>query len=179
LNAGAKSFLKIGLTGALVVASAWIIFAEFRGLMRGGDARNRVFFYDESEKKLYTMPDTTMPPDRGIGGPGGDGERAIVVGFGREKQEDQGKRRVAYLQKYSPELKKLLDESILARAAGQVFNGTIPGRQSEYFQTNTFVKRVEENDWHTANSPEGKAIVNEWRTWQDDKGNGPFVCTPD
>ena len=158
--------------------AGWLAFSHLRSSSRSGHAGNHVWFYDESEKKLYSMPDTTIPPDKGIGGAGGDGEKAVVVTFGKD-WHDRSKWRIAYLQKYTPELKKALDELIIARAAHRVFDGSVPARQSAYFQSNTLVKRVDDHDWFPANSDEGKKILTEWRAWHGADGSGPIICSAD
>jgi len=173
-----KPFLKTALILSGVAIAGWLAYSSLRNSFRQRDPGGRVWFYDESEKKLYTMPVATMPPDKGIGGPAGDGERAIVVSFGKN-QHDRSQWRIAYLEKYTPDLKKTLDELILARAAHRIFDGSVPSRQSKYFQTNTLVKRVEDHDWYTADSDEGKKILKEWRAWHGPDGSGPAVCPAD
>ncbi len=167
------------LRTALLVAGigivSWLAVSGLRTSSRGGDAGDRAWFYDESEKQLYTMPVTTMPPDKGIGGISGDGDKAVVVTFGKD-WHDRSKWRIAYLERYSPGLKETLEKIIIARAAHRIFDGSVPSRQSDYFQTNTFVKRVDDRDWFVSNSDEGRKIVNEWRSWQGADGSGPVVC---
>ena len=153
----------------------WLAVSSLRSSLRSGDSGGRVWFYDESEKKLYTMPVASIPPDKGIGGPSGDGDRAIVVTFGKY-QHDRSKWRIAYLQKYAPGLKKILDEVIIARAAHRIFEGSPPSPHSKYFQSNMLVKRVEDHDWQTADSDEGKKILNEWRSWRGPDGSLPVIC---
>lgn len=168
-----KSVIILAGLGAV----AWLTVSILRNSSRGG-AGNHLWFYDESEKKLYSMPDTTIPPDKGIGGPRGDGEKAVVVTFGKNWR-DRNKQRIAYLQKYTPDLKRTLDEMILARAAHRVFEGKVPSPLSAYFQTNTLVKRVDDHDWYPANSDEGKKIQTEWRAWRGPDGSGPVICPAD
>lgn len=174
MNPGAKSFLKLSLCTAALVTGVWFIVAQTSRFLHGNTSANRVWFYDESEKKLYAMPDATIPPDKGVGGISGDGARAIVVEF--EKNSDPRQRKIAYLLKYSPELKKVLDASLLARAAGKIFDGTVPSRQSEYVQKNTLVRLVDETDWHPANTPEGRDIIQTWQSWRGPNGSSPRVC---
>jgi hypothetical protein len=178
MNSGIISYLKITAAAAIVGIIGWVLVSEFRSLSRHDDSKTRVWFYDESEKALYPMPVNTVPPDKGIGGPSGDGMRAIVVGF-TGYRHDRSQRKIAYLQKYSAELKQALDEVITARAAGRIFAGPVPSRQSEYFQSNTLVKRPDDSEWHPANTKEGQRIMNEWRSWQGADGSRPVICAVD
>jgi hypothetical protein len=166
-----KPILKPVLLICGLGAIAWMVAAAIRAASRQGDTGGRVWFYDESQKQLYAMPVATIPPDKGIGGPAGDGYRAIVVAFGKDRKT----RRIAYLQKFTPGLKKVLDEVIFARAAHRVFNGSVPAYQSAYFQNNTLVKRVDEEEWHPADSDEGKKILAEWRSWRGPDGALPII----
>lgn len=170
--------LKAIAIGLFFAAIGWVIVSEYRNASRHRNAGQMVWFYDESEKQLYPMPINTIPPDKGIGGPSGDGYRAIVVGFTGYKK-DKSLRKIAYLEKYSPELKQILDSMIAARIAGRIFTGIIPGRQSQYFQNNTFVKRRNDTEWYPANSDEGRRIVGEWREWRGPDGGGAAVCPVD
>jgi len=173
-----KPLLKPILILAGLGIVGWIAVSSFRSSFGRDDPGSRAWFYDESEKKLYTMPVTTMPPDKGIGGTSGDGEKAVVVTFGKD-WHDRGKWRIAYLEKYTPSLKKTLEELMIARAAHRIFDGSAPSRQSEYFQTNTLVKRVDDHDWYPANSDEGKNILTAWRSWRGPDGEPPIVCAPE
>jgi hypothetical protein len=155
--------------------AAWFAVSSLRNSSRRSDPGTRAWFYDESEKKLSTMPVTTIPPDKGIGGPSGDGEKAVVVTFGKD-WHDRGEWRIAYLEKYTAGLKKNLEDLMIACAAHRIFDGSAPLRQSEYFQTNTLVKRQDDHDWYPANSDEGKKIITEWRSWRGPDGSQPVVC---
>ncbi len=171
-----KPLLKTVIIVAGLGIAGWLAVSGLRSSLSRSEPGSRAWFYDESEKKLYTMPVTTMPPDKGIGGISGDGEKAVVVTFGKD-WHDRSQWRIAYLQKYTPGLKRILDEMLIARAAHRIFDGSVPSRQSEYFQTNTLVKRVDDpSDWHTANSDEGKKILTEWRSWRGSDGSPPVVC---
>ena len=75
--------------------------------------------------------------------------RAVVVAF-RAEQDDPRKRRIAYLETCTPELKDLLEEVQAARASGQPLKGRMPLRDSDFFQTNTLVKGLEETEWHAS-----------------------------
>jgi hypothetical protein len=100
------------------------------------------------------------------------------VGFTGYKH-DKSKRKIAYLEKYSSDLKRTLDEVMAAHAAGRIFTGSVPGRQSAYFQNNTLVKRQNDTEWFPVNTDEGQRIMNEWRSWRGLDGSGPVICTVD
>ncbi len=170
-----KPILKGIIFASVIGIGCWLVVSNSRNGWGKSDKGGRVWFYDESEKKLYLTPDTIIPPDKGIGGPAGDGEKAVVVTFGKN-WHDRSKWRIAYLQKYTPDLKKTLEKVMIARAARRVFEGTIPSPLGAYFQTNTLVKRVDDPDWYPANSDEGRKILTEWRSWLGTDGSSPVVC---
>ena len=177
VNSQLKARLQV--VAIILAAIGAMVFAISRvgALWQTGEQRAGVWFYDLSEKQLYSAPINTIPPHRGIGGKRGDGVRAIVVAFGAESKKSR-ERRIAYLEIYRPALKNLLDRVQAARAAGQPFTGTPPDRDSDFFQTNTLVKRLEESDWHPLNSPEAAKITSAWRAWRGAGGENPVICVP-
>ena len=172
-----RAFLGFGLTAVVAVAAVAFVSKQVVGFRKTGEEGASVWFYDQSEKQLYEVPRDTIPPDKGIGGPAGDGVRAVVVAF-RAEQRDPGKRRIAYLETCTPELKDVLEKVKAARVSGQGFQGRIPTRDSDYFQTNSLVKTVEESGWHWSDSPEGRKVMAEWRSWRGPDGQQPVVCVP-
>jgi len=177
MNPQARLILK--LVAAVVLAAAAVAFVskQIGGLRKSGEEGATTWFFDQSEKRLYEVPRGTIPPDKGIGGPSGDGVRAVVVAF-RGDQDDPRKRRIAYLETCTTELKDLLEKAQAARASGKAFKGRIPERNSEYFQTNSLVKTPDETEWHTSNSPEGRRAMVAWRSWRGPDGQPPVVCVP-
>lgn len=173
----AQTYLKFAtalILGALALSFVSKRVNEFR---KSGEEASSIWFYDLSEKRLYEVPQGTIPPHQGIGGPKGDGVHAVVVAF-RADQNNPNKRRIAYLETYSPELKNLLEKVKNARATGQTFTGSIPARDSEFFQTNSLVKSPDETEWHASNSPEGQRVTTDWKTWRGPDGQQPVVCVP-
>jgi hypothetical protein len=153
-------------TTLVVLALAAVGFGMTRAVRLGqtGEAAVKVWFYDESEGRLYAVPNDTIPPHRGIGGRAGDGVRAVVITF-RQEQGNPARRRIAYLETYGPELKQVLEEVGAARRAGRRYDGDLPGRGSPFMETNTLVRRVNELTWHPSSSEEGRRIASEWRGW--------------
>jgi hypothetical protein len=173
----AWTFVTLGAAGALAVAGVAFVSERVGGFRKSGEEGGTTWFYDQSEKRLYKVPRDTIPPDKGIGGPSGDGVRAVVVAF-RAEQDDPRKWRIAYLETCTPELKDLLAKVQAARANGQASVGGIPARDSDYFQTNSLVKGLDETEWHAISSPEGRRAMTAWRSWRGPDGQPPVVCVP-
>jgi hypothetical protein len=163
LTTKAKTLTKLTFGIVALAAASWLLVFQTARFLHGNSSANRVWFYNESEKKLYAMPDTTIPPDKG------NGDRAMVVELG-------GEQKIAYLLVYTPELKKTLDEVLQARVAGKVFDGKIPSSESEYFKTNTLVRSLDETNWYSSNTPQGSDIIHAWRSWRGPDGSAPRVC---
>lgn len=167
------------LAGTLVVLIVGVGFMMARGgaLFRGGEEGAKVWFYDESEKQLYPVDNNTVPPHKGIGGKSGDGVRAIVVSY-TMKPKDRKELQIAYLQTYSPELKTVLENVRAAHASGKPYTGKKPDPESDFFQSNTLVRRIDDSVWHPVNTSEGADITTEWRSWKGPKNEAPVVNVP-
>lgn len=172
-----KDLIKLITIAVLAVIAVVFVVTRVGNYRKTGEEGATVWFYDQSEKRLYEVSKDTIPPHRGIGGPRGDGVRAVVVAF-RGEQNNPAKRRIAYLETYTPELKSLLEKIATARASGAGFKGNIPSHDSDYFQTNCLVKTVEESQWHVASSPEGRQTMAQWHSWTGTDGQPPIVCVP-
>jgi hypothetical protein len=150
--------------------AATLVFRSFRDRP---DSEGMVFFYDLSEQKLFPAPRASIPPIRGINNDEADGVRAIVVSDSGHPQDRKGQR-VAYLEKYTPQLKARFEAS-RSRDADALSNGMAIHR--EEVPANTLVRRLTDKDWHPMNSPEGEKIVTEWNVPGPD-GSYPSVCVP-
>jgi hypothetical protein len=125
------------------------------------------YFYDEGERALFPAPRNLLAPVSGWRKPGSVAVRAIVIAANGDP-EDKAARRIAYLEKYSPELKAALEAARSGQAGA-------PPRQ--FRQDFTLVRRPDESDWHAISSREGKAILVEWQTPGPD-GKRPTICSP-
>lgn len=163
--------------GLALAAAVGFGVSRSSALWRNGEQHAKGWFYDLSEKMLYAGPISDVPPQKGVGGKSGDGVRAVVVGFGGTPSRP-GESRIAYLETYTPELKKSLEEVQTARAAGKPFAGKLPAADSDFFQTNTLVKRVDDANWQPLNTSEGAKITGEWRAWRGPQGETPMVSVP-
>ena len=138
------------------------------------DREPQSYFYDLSEAELFVASKSLFPPIQGINDEELDGVRAIVIAPEGECGNPDS-RKIAYLQKYSPQLKKQM-ETIQTALKNQQEKPANIGRGT--VQSYTFVSRPDKIEWHTMDSPEANRIVGEWR----EKGAGgsyPDICTPD
>ena len=172
-----QTLWKLAVVAVLAVIATGFFISRLSRLRQSGEEGAKVWFYDQSAGRLYEAGVDTIPPDKGITGHAQDGVKAVVICF-RAEQSDPRKRRVAYLETYGPELKALLEQVQAARRNGRTLKQQLPPRESLFFQTNNFVKRVEESEWHATSSPEGRKIMAEWRSWRGANGETPVVCVP-
>jgi hypothetical protein len=127
----------------------------------------QTYFYDLSEKKLFAAPREALPPIRGLNGPEEDAVRAVVI-CTSGNPDDPANRKIAYLEKYAPELKHSLEQVRAGKAE------PLPSKVRNGYR---FVKRAEDEAWYAANSPEGEKILNGWNVAGPD-GKQPVVCVP-
>jgi len=158
---GMKLVFALGL---LALAAVFLVrFAREQG--RGADL---AYFYDLSERRLFTAPRTAIPPIRGLNDAVEDAVRAVVISTNGNPRDRRG-RTIAYLEKYSPELKRQME------AARQ--SGESPPMGRGLAAAHRLVRRLNDQQWYSLASPEGEAIVNEWLTAGPD-GQPAMVCTP-
>lgn len=129
------------------------------------------FYYDLSEKRLYVDRAGLRPPLEGIGGEAGDGVSATV--YSCEEECSDAVRRIAYLQKMTPELQAAwaawdAESDPAARDGSRV-------QSREYVSENTLLRRVDEETWHARSSPEGQYITSVL-TRPCDNGALPRLC---
>jgi hypothetical protein len=168
-----KKFLVTGSLAGLTALALVFAVTKVRHFRGDGEQGARVWFYDQSANRLYPAPRELIPPD------GNDDVRvrALVIGFqGLGNEVSQLK--IAYLEKYSPEFKALLERAAAAHAAKLPFMEKIPSQNSDYFQANTMVKRPGETSWHNAGTAEAREIMAEWREWRGPAGQPPIISVP-
>ena len=168
-----KTVLVTGSVAVLTALAVIFAVARVRHFRGGGEAGATVWFYDQSAKRLYRAPRGLIPPD------GNDDarERAIVIGF-QGIGNEVSHLKIAYLEKYSPEFKALLERAQEAHAAKRPFGEPIPSQSSAYFRDNTLVKRPGESSWHTTGTQEARQITTEWHEWRGPAGQPPIISVP-
>jgi hypothetical protein len=165
-----KAAMMLALA-VVLLAGAGFRLARFFG--ERGTAVGRAYFYDLSERKLFVAPRTLVPPIRGINNDEVDGVRAVVVSTS-DNPKDKASQKIAYLEKYSMELKQQLE----AMQSGQESAGPAGTRISRSgAQSFTLVRRLNDETWHAANSVEAEKIMTEWQIPGPD-GKTPLVCAP-
>jgi hypothetical protein len=155
----------------VLLAGAAFRFSRFLG--ERGQSGENAYFYDLSERKLFVAPRTRVPPIRGINNDEPDGMRAIVISASGNPK-DKASQKIAYLEKYAPELKQQFE----AMQSGQESRAPSGGRIGRgAAQSFIFVCRVNEESWYPVNSTEGERIMTEWQVPGQD-GKTPVVCAP-
>jgi hypothetical protein len=168
-----KRFLITGSLAALTALALVFAVTKVRHFRHDGEEGARVWFYDQSANRLYPAPRDLIPPD------GNDDARvrALVIGFqGLGNEVSQLK--IAYLEKYSPEFKALLERAAAAHASKLPFTEKMPSQSSDYFQDNTMVKLPGETSWHTVSTVEARNIMAAWREWRGPAGQPPIISVP-
>jgi len=168
MNKSAKAKLVLALVLLAISVAFFIKFSPARENQHG-DA----YFYDMEEHQLFIAPSGSIPPINGIKGAAMAGVRAIVIAT-NGNCSDRKHLEIAYLEKYSPEIKQLFEEVRQARAEGRSEEGRIDRKQ---VHANTFVRRLSDTEWQSLESAEGKQIANEWNAPGPD-GGMPVVCSP-
>lgn len=128
----------------------------------------QAWFYDDSKKELFVRPQDFVPPIAGLDGPLEDAYRAVVFSPSGNCDKD---REIAYLEKYSPELKQQFER------AKREPNTDFPRMPRALAPEHTFVRRLNATEWHALSSEEGGRIVGEWRL-KATAGQDPAICIP-
>ncbi len=159
-----SNVFKLVLAVALL-GGATIMLVRF--LRQGDGLAEETFYYDLSEKKLFAGPREALPPIRGLNDAEEDGVRAVVIAL-NDDPSDKVNRKIVYLEKYAPEFKQQLERVRTGQAEPLPRNARNAAR---------LVRRVEDLEWHAANSPEGEKIESAWNVPGPD-GKFPVVCVP-
>jgi hypothetical protein len=157
----AKTYLAVAL---FAVAG----FLSVRFFRSGSSQNDATFFYDLSEQKLFTAPRTSVPPIRGVNDFAEDAVRAVVIST-NGNPADKTSWTIAYLEKYSAELKAQIEA---ARASG----GS-PGMSRGAALGHRFIRRLSDTEWFAMNTAEAEKIVAAWAT-PGPNGITPVVCSP-
>jgi hypothetical protein len=173
----ARTILKVTGVGGLLVVAAATAASRLHRWPATGEEGLQVWYYDQSARALYAVPRDTVPPHCGVGGEKNDGVKAMVVA-GHGECADRQKRRIAYLETYTPEHQRLVEGVRAARTAGRAYGQPIPEAESGFYEKNTLVRRVDDPTWYDLSTVTGKQIVAQWRSERGPDGKALDVCTP-
>jgi hypothetical protein len=165
-----KTTLTVGLAVVLIATAAFRFVAFLRE--RRQPAEN-AYFYDLSARKIFIAPRTSVPPIRGIDNDEPDGMRAVVVSTSGNPKDKAGQK-VAYLQKYAPELKQQIEAMQSAHEVSSASGSRISRGAA---QSLTFVRRLSDETWYPVNSAEAEKIMAQWQV-AGSEGTRPVVCVP-
>jgi hypothetical protein len=140
----------------------------YRYVSQSRGPSEKAFFYDLSEKKLFKGPRQGIPPIRGLNDAEEDAMRAVVVST-NGNPSDAKSWNIAYLEKYSPELKKQMEKAQVT--------GVSPEMSRELALQHRFVRRLTDSNWFPMNSPQAERIVTDWAI-PGPNGVTPVVCAP-
>jgi hypothetical protein len=177
MTATTKTIIKMAATGGLLAVAVAMTISRMPYLTAIGEEGLQVWFYDQSEHELYTVPRETIPPHKGVGGKKNDGVKAIVVA-GRGDCDDPQKRRIAFLESCTPDYKQLMEDVRAARTAGRDCDRPIPEAESGYYEKNTLVRQVHDPTWYDMTTAEARQIVARWQSERGSNGQTLDVCTP-
>lgn len=134
------------------------------------DSDPKIYFFDESAGKLFKGPQSSIPPIRGIDGDQLDGVRAVVIQSNQEGVSQQ----IAYLEKFSPQLKKDIEMSRKAEESGGFYERVIGRSESK---AHILVRKPNSDKWYPMSSNEGNSISSYWQI-EDKDGNMPVIVNP-
>ncbi len=153
--------------GLAVGALAW----QFAG---GGRGEPVDYFYDLSERELFTAPKDAVPPIRGVNDEIEDGVRAVVIALdGNPRTRDRSALKVAYLETNSPELKLMFTQRRDVMEQG----GQGMAFDRNFVRAHTLVRAPDGDEWFSIMSDEGADIVAVIAEPGPD-GKVPVICIP-
>lgn len=139
----------------LAVVIVWVV-ATWGGKEQAVEPGGRAWFYDLNTGELFISRANRVPPIKTPSGPMPDGTeagvRAHLVSFGQDDAEPI----IAYLETCAPDA----DKQLYLQSRAQYGEGWGRGM---------LVRRVYEKEWVAADSPKGRAIV-EQAMWPDKQG---------
>jgi hypothetical protein len=161
--------VKLSLALALLAVAATLLWRVIRDQM---PMEEMAYYYDLSEQKLFAAPRRLVPPIRGLNDATEDAVRAMVFST-TGNPKDKASRKIAYLEKFSPELKQQVEA--FRKAEEQDPTAPRPPKDKAdriTSRAHCFVRRLTDSEWYPLNSPEAEKILVEWQT------PDTVVCVP-
>jgi hypothetical protein len=143
---------------SIAVVTVLILLTTVIGLLSSDDAPKvkeykKGWFYDLNTGKLFVAKSKLIPPIKAPSGPLENGKPAGVKAyvFSYKSEPNESERFIGFLEVFTPEARrnqtsaKSMDDS-----AAELIKQWGDGR---------LIRRVEDDQWYTANSNEGRAII--------------------
>src|SRR5688572_15309584 len=105
--------VKVLTSCVLLTMAAFFVYSH---VQRENSSVESAYFYDLSKGKLFVRPQSSIPPIEGLDRGQFDGVRAVVIST-NGNCSDKKARGIAYLEKYSPQLKQQMEAVQKAGAA--------------------------------------------------------------
>lgn len=148
-----KTKIKFAVIFVCLLGAAGFLLIQ--GGVNGAGAEKQAYFYDVSAEQLFAAPVKSIEPIEGVDGPERDGVRAVVIA---DESAPDGKR-IAYLQKYTDDARKIREKIVEAEASG----GKPPVYNKQFISANTLIRSIDSEKWHAMNSKEAAAIITKFR----------------
>src|SRR5438046_10045240 len=99
-----RAQIQLVFAVVILMASGGMLYGFWRSENTGPQA----YYYDLSKHALFTADANSIPPIKGIDNDEEDGVKAVVIA---DKPNDRKSQRIAYLERYAPELKRDMEEA--------------------------------------------------------------------
>ena len=158
-----------GLSIIVIITMVTIFITSLIGPARKIERNPNAWFYDLNTGKLFTAERTAIPPIKAPSGPLPNGQPAGVLAnvVVYQGPEDQSEPVIKYLEKLTPAGKQKLAE---------LYENGEQARMR--WAQERLIRRVEDEEWAKADSPEGRAIVKEMFK-PNEKGQAPKLSLPE
>ncbi|MHC4694699.1 MAG: hypothetical protein ACYS67_18320 [Planctomycetota bacterium] len=143
----------------ITVVTVLLLITTVIGLLSSGEAPKvkefkKGWFYDLNTGQLFVAKSQLIPPIEAPSGPRENGEPAGVKAyvFSYKHEPNELERFIGFLETFTPEAKR--NQTTSANSGG--------GSASELIQQwgeGRLIRRIEDEKWFTANSKEGRAII--------------------
>lgn len=164
---------RFAVASVLLLAGVAFVVVRARSSLSNAESDARVYFYDQSEHRLFAASRDTIPPEAGVGGESGDGVRAIVV----SPRDNHAATRIAYLETYTLELRERL-VAVRDSKRNEATPIKAPSGDDPFVLRHTLVKRESDQTWFDLTTPTAREIIREWQSWRDEAGRPLVIVTP-
>ena len=132
----------------------------------------KVWFYDLNTKKLFVANGDNIPPIDAPSGKLADGRpagvRAYVFSYVDDPKESECF--IGYLEKFTPEGEQMIASILKSKSK-------VTSQMARQLNKNRFVRRVADNDWYSADSQEGRLVL-EQLFHANESGQTPLTYQP-